>query len=170
VVAESVHALGGQAVLERSGHTYIKRTFLEIGAAYAGEMSGHHFFRSIGGDDGLAASLFFARILKESGLPLSRLAASVPSYPITPDIRIPMEAGMIQGLMDGLRSALAAEAAISETDGLRFEFADGWGLVRRSVTEPVLTLRFEGSGEAALRRILQRVEEVCPPLRGRLRA
>ena len=168
VVPETIQALGGLPVMERSGHTYIKRAFLERGAIYAGEMSGHHFFRAVGGDDGLAASLFFARLLKESGQPLSVLRASVPAYPITPDIRIPMQPALVDQVMVELKAALTGEAVIHETDGLRLEFADGWGLVRRSVTEPVVTLRFEGSSAEGLARILRRVEEACPPLRGQL--
>lgn len=164
-VPEAVKALGGQAILERSGHTYIKRAFLQRAAAYAGEMSGHHFFREIQGDDGLYASLRFARLLQASGLPLSALAAGVPSYPITPDIRVPMSADEIDRVLEVLRTGLVAEASVSQLDGLRIEFADGWGLVRRSVTESVLTLRFEGAHPAALQRILQRVAYLCPLLR-----
>ena len=168
IVPETIQALGGQPVLERSGHTYIKRAFMERGAVYAGEMSGHHFLRAAGGDDALAASLWFARVLKESGQALSQVCASIPSYPITPDIRIPMEPAVVDQVLSALKAALAGEAIIREGDGLRLEFVDGWGLVRRSVTEPLITLRFEGREEAALQRILSRVEEVCPPLRGRL--
>lgn len=165
-VPEVVRSLGGQAVMERSGHTYIKRTFLERAAAYAGEMSGHHFFREIQGDDGLYASIRFARLLQDSGLPLSALAAEVPSYPITPEFRVPMTASEIDRVLQVLRQGLDAEAAVSQLDGLRIEFTDGWGLVRRSVTEPVLTLRFEGAHPAALQRILQRVAHLCPELQG----
>ena len=56
VVADEIRALGGTAVRELSGHTHIKRTFIELGAVYAGELSGHHFLRSVHGDDGMAAS------------------------------------------------------------------------------------------------------------------
>ena len=168
VVPESIRALNGRALMERSGHTYIKRTFLAERAAYAGEMSGHHFFRVFGGDDGLAASLFFARILKESGLPLSQLAAGVPIYPITPDLRIPMQPDEVERLVEKLQAALDGEAEILRIDGLRFEFSDGWGLVRRSVTEPVVTMRFEGIHAAALRRILSRVAQIAPELEAAL--
>jgi len=90
IVPETIRQLGGTPVMERSGHTYIKRTYLKLGAIYAGELSGHHFFRAAGGDDGIASSLFFTRLLKESGETLSRLVKSIPTYAITPDLRIPM--------------------------------------------------------------------------------
>jgi phosphomannomutase / phosphoglucomutase len=82
--------------------------------------------------------------LKEAQKPLSALAAEIPSYPITPDIRLPMAPADIAVLISGLETAFAGEAVITRTDGLRLEFANGWGLVRPSVTEPVVTLRFEG--------------------------
>jgi phosphomannomutase / phosphoglucomutase len=164
VVADSIHALGGVARRELSGHTYIKRAFLQHQAAYAGELSGHHFLREVEGDDALAASLIFARLLKASGKPLSQLAATIPAYPITPDLRIPMPAAEIAGLLAVLETGLSGEAEITRSDGLRIEYPDGWALIRPSVTEPVVTLRFEGTSQAALERILRRVSAFSPAL------
>ena len=169
VVPDSIHALGGTPVMELSGHTYIKRAFLEHNAAYAGELSGHHFFRKWGNDDGLAASLQMAQILAASNEPLSSLAAAIPAYPITPDLRIPMEPGLVRQLLSDLETRLAGKAGITRTDGLRFEFCDGWGLVRPSVTEPMVTMRFEGTSPEALERIIGEVENAAPLVRGRLR-
>jgi phosphomannomutase/phosphoglucomutase len=157
VVPDAVRAAGGRAVMERSGHTFIKTTFLALGAAYAGEVSGHHFFREIGGDDGLVASLIYARHLRASGGPLSALVRAIPSYPITPDIRLPMPAPEIQRLMGELEHNLSGEAEVRKTDGIRLAFEDGWALVRPSVTEPVVSLRFEGVDAASLERIVARV-------------
>jgi phosphomannomutase/phosphoglucomutase len=170
VVADEVHAVGGTAVRELSGHTFIKRTFLEHDAIYAGELSGHHFFRSVQGDDGLTASLIFAGLVHRSGLSLEHLAASVPAYPITPDVRLPMQPAEIQALLNDLEHNLAAKAKISRTDGLRIEFTHGWGLVRPSVTEPVVTMRFEGTDWEALTSILDMVEKASVRLTGKLTA
>jgi phosphomannomutase/phosphoglucomutase len=167
IVADAIRALGGRPLMELSGHTYIKRAFLLEEAAYAGELSGHHFLRAVGGDDALVSSLFVARILRESGLPLSRLAAEIPAYPITPDLRVPMPPDAIERVLAQLQAALQGEAALSYTDGLRIEFADGWGLVRRSVTEPVLTMRFEGQDQDALERVMERVIGCSEVLRER---
>jgi phosphomannomutase / phosphoglucomutase len=168
IVPDTVRALGGTPVMELSGHTFIKRAFLTHSAAYAGELSGHHFFKNAGGDDALAASLFFARMVKDSGTSLSEMLRTIPVYPITPDLRIPMQPGEIASLLDRLESGLTGEASLSRTDGLRIEFPDSWGLVRPSVTEPVVTMRFEGVNEAALSHILARVQAVAPGLRGKL--
>ncbi len=165
IVPDSIRALGGRPLIERSGHTYIKRAFLLEGAAYAGELSGHHFLREVGGDDAQAASLFMARIVRESGEPLSRLADAIPAYPITPDLRVPMQADEIERVLAQVQAALRDEAVLSQTDGLRIEFSDGWGLVRCSVTEPVLTMRFEGQDEQALRRVILRVVNCSDRLR-----
>jgi phosphomannomutase/phosphoglucomutase len=168
IVPETIRQLGGTPVMERSGHTYIKRAYMKLNAIYAGELSGHHFLRAAGGDDGIASSLFFARLLKESNQPLSQLVAGIPTYAITPDLRIPMSAENIQCLIIDLKRALGAEASLNTLDGLRVEFPDGWGLVRASVTEPVLTLRFEGVNERALHRIQSRFEAGSSLLKGML--
>lgn len=168
VVPDTIHSHGGKAVMELSGHTFIKRAFLEHNAAYAGELSGHHFFRKWNNDDGLAASLQMAHILTTSGKPLSALADAIPAYPITPDLRIPMEPALVRQLLTDLETQFAGEAAITRTDGLRFEFSDGWGLVRPSVTEPMVTMRFEGTSPEALTRIIDAVENASALVRGRL--
>jgi phosphomannomutase/phosphoglucomutase len=167
IVPDAIRAAGGTPVMELSGHTYIKRAFLEREAIYAGELSGHHFLRAVHGDDALAASLFFARLVKDSGMLLSHLVEQIPSYPITPDLRLPMPAPEVERLIERLEDALRNEATVTHSDGLRIEYEDGWALVRPSVTEPVITLRIEGVSQAALERIVRRLEEAAPELRGK---
>ena len=168
IVADAIRSLNGRPVMELSGHTFIKRAFLETGAAYAGEFSGHHFFRFLGGDDGLLASIHFTNNLKETGKSLSQMAAEIPSYPITPDIRLLMDSAAIQQVLADLEINLSEEAAITKTDGLRLEFERGWGLVRPSVTEPAMTLRFEAVTPDDLELILRRCEAASPLLKGKL--
>lgn len=168
IVADTIRQYDGNPVMEWSGHTHIKRAFLAHRAAYAGEVSGHHFFRSIQRDDGLYASLFFARILKERGKRFSQLLAEIPSYPITPDIRLLMSPDEIERLFIDIESSLGGEAQITHTDGLRIEFADSWALVRPSVTEPAVTIRMEGANEGALQMILKKIEAASPLLAGQL--
>lgn len=168
LVAEAIRARGGQPVMEKSGHTFIKTTFLRLGAPYAGEISGHHFFREVGGDDGLIASLFMADLVRRSGQGLAALADAIPTLPITPEIRLKMDAAEAGRVIEMLAGALAGEATLSALDGLRVEYPDAWGLIRQSVTESALTLRFEGRTEGALREIMARVEAAAPALAGRL--
>jgi len=168
IVPETIRALGGEPVIERSGHTFIKTTFLRLRAPYAGEISGHHFFRVLQGDDGVIASLYLAGIVHQSEQDLAAVADSIRSYPITPDIRLAMDSRSALRVLEDLKRGLAGEAALSTLDGLRADFEDGWGLARLSVTEPVLTLRFEGMDETALAHIMHRFERAAPDLAGRL--
>jgi phosphomannomutase/phosphoglucomutase len=170
-VPEVIESAGGRAVMEKSGHTFIKTTFIETDAVYAGELSGHHFFRSLPqGDDGLIASFYLAEILLRRGTSLSTLAGHLPDYPITPDIRLPMPEGQARGIIQKLIAGLQDEAVLSLVDGVRAEFPDGWGIARESVTEALLTLRFEGVDDRSLKRIMSRFKGVAPELGRHLRA
>jgi phosphomannomutase/phosphoglucomutase len=167
VVPERIRAGGGTAIMERSGHTHIKRAYFKADAAYAGELSGHHFLRPFG-DDALIASLYFANLLKRQASSLAQMLAQIPAYATSPDLRLPMAEARVREVIEVLRVSLQDEAALNTLDGLRIEYPDGWGLIRPSVTEPVVTLRFEGDNPAALRRIMARVEACVPELRGKL--
>ena len=78
----------------------------------------------------------------------------------TPEIRLDLQEGephrLITALMDRAEGFDAAR--VTTIDGLRVDFADGWGLVRASNTQPCLVMRFEGSDAAALARIRERFE------------
>jgi phosphomannomutase/phosphoglucomutase len=169
VVPEFIKARGGTPIMERSGHTYMKRTFLNSSAAYAGELSGHHFLKPFG-DDALLASLIFARLVKAEGRPISQRIAEIPAYATTPDLRIPMPEARVQQVLVELEARFKNEAVLSHLDGLRMELPDSWGLVRPSVTEPVITLRFEGTDQQALARILRLVQVIIPEITGELSA
>jgi phosphomannomutase/phosphoglucomutase len=168
VVVDTIIEMGGQPVIERSGHTFIKSAFLRYDAPYAGEISGHHFFRLLKGDDGIIASLYMASLVRESGRSLSELADAIRTYPITPDIRLKMDDMTARRVLQNLTTTLAGEARLITLDGLRAEFADGWGIARLSVTEPAITLRFEGKDAPSLQRIMQRFEQAAPDLQGLL--
>ena len=160
-VAEEVERAGGRALPERSGYAFIKSRLLQEDAAFAGEASGHFFFRELGGDDGIYASLMMARIVKESGRRFSELLAFIPPYFITPDIRIPCPSGDGREVIERLKEAFA-DCPQDHTDGVRIEFRNGWALCRMSVTEPVITLRFEADTAEALEEIKGRVVRQIP--------
>lgn len=162
IVPDAILAAGGTPVIEQSGHTFIKTAFLQHKAYYAGEVTGHHFFKVIRGDDGIVASLFISNLLACSGDKASGWMAAIPEYPITPDIRIPIETWQIQPIMEALEAHLGGAARVDHLDGLRLEFPDGWFLIRPSVTEPMLTVRIEGVTQAALNEIIQQVSAAAP--------
>lgn len=150
-VPEEIAKAGGRAVMARAGHTFSKAAFIRENALFAGEISGHFFFRELGYDDGMFAGLKICETVAEQGS-LAKLADTVPRYLLTPDIRVPYAGADKEAI-------LAAAAAKLDPyrpnliDGVRLEFADGWGMIRSSVTEPLFTLRFEAKTAARLREI-----------------
>ena len=162
-VKRTILSMGGTPVPERSGHAFIKRRFLEVGAAMAGEVSGHFFFGELGYDDGLFAGLMMADIVARAGRPLSELAGEIPLPPITPDLRVRCPYAEQQLWLDRIEAVAKLQpCAVSKLDGVRLEYADGWVLVRKSVTAEQLTLRAEADTEERLRELLQLIAGVLP--------
>lgn len=164
IVPREARALGGVPLMEKTGHAYIKRSFVLHDALLAGELTGHFAFRDWGTDDGMYASLVMARIVRALGEPLSAVVDAIPRYHITPDIRIRMEPARIEDVLAALRERLAAAGEVITLDGVRVQFADGWGLARASITAPELTLRFEGYTPDGLRRAVEQFAQASPAL------
>jgi phosphomannomutase/phosphoglucomutase len=152
ILRAAILEAGGVPIMERSGHAFIRRHFMQAGSRLAGEVSGHHFFRELGGDDGLFALVTMASILSDTGKDLRQLLGGVRYTAITPDIRVqagPEEIDRVFAAME----LWAREERLEPVrlDGVRLEFADGgWLLVRRSITEPAFTLRMEAPDEPSL--------------------
>jgi phosphomannomutase/phosphoglucomutase len=128
----------------------------ETGALLAGEMSGHIFFKErwYGFDDGLYAG---ARLLEFlSSVPdISAALDQLPDSLNTPELQIKLKEGENYALIEKLQKTARFPDAreVITIDGLRVEYADGFGLARSSNTTPVVVLRFEADDEAALKRI-----------------
>jgi len=155
---EVVKAAGGQPIMWKTGHSVLKSKMAELGAPLAGELSGHLFFgdRWYGFDDGLYAGARLLELLSQRSAAPGAVLHTLPKAYSTPELRIPLTEGEHFVLMEDIRRAARGRftgTPVIELDGLRVEFTDGWGLVRASNTQPVLTLRFEGDSEAALARI-----------------
>lgn len=163
VLPEAVVQAGGVPIMERSGHSFIKTALLERDAAFGAEISGHFFFQELGGDDALFASCLLLQILQAEGCSLAELLDALPRYPITPDIRLPCPPEQAEAILQALRVAFA-DQPVSLLDGVRIDFGDGWALARCSVTEPLLTLRFEARSEARLAEIQRIVRQRVPGL------
>ena len=147
---------GGKPVLWKTGHSLIKQKLKETGALLAGEMSGHTFFKErwYGFDDALYAGARLLEILSRESDPSAVLEA-LPDAVSTPELHIKMNEGENYALMDKLKQSARFEKAkdVITIDGLRVEYADGFGLARPSNTTPVVVLRFEADNETAMRRI-----------------
>ena len=147
---------GGKPILWKTGHSLIKRKMQESGALLAGEMSGHIFFKErwYGFDDGLYAG---ARLLEYlSNQPdISATLNNLPDSVNTPELHLQLKEGENYALIEKLQKTARFDNAkeVITIDGLRVEYADGFGLARSSNTTPVIVLRFEADDQAALKRI-----------------
>jgi phosphomannomutase/phosphoglucomutase len=155
-VAESVRHQGGQPLMWNTGHALIKTKLKETGAPLAGEMSGHMFFqeRWFGFDDGLYAGARLLEIVSrwsDANWPLKNL----PNAISTPELNLKMQEGEPHRLIARLQQEGKFPGAreLITIDGVRAEYADGFGLARASNTTPVIVLRFEADNAKALARI-----------------
>ena len=155
-VAIWVRAHGGVPLMWKTGHSLIKAKLKETGAPLAGEMSGHIFFndRWFGFDDALYTAARLLEILSRSPDP-SRVLESLPDSTATPELQLATAEGENFTLVDRLREQGRFPTAVERItiDGIRVEYADGFGLARPSNTTPVVVLRFEADDPQALARI-----------------
>ncbi len=166
--AEAIAEAGGTPEMCRVGHAFIKAQMRESGAVFAGELSGHFYFRfspTLVHDDGIAAFAALLDVLAEEGKPLSELIAPLRRYSSSGEIN--RRVADVGGLLAALEADHAGEAEIVKLDGLLVRYPDWWFNVRASNTEPVVRLNLEAGDAAAmaLRRdeILARIEQFAPP-------
>lgn len=155
-LAKVIRELGGEPIMWKTGHSLIKSKLAETQAALAGEMSGHIFFKDgwYGFDDALYAGARLLQILANSDKTTHELFERFPNSVNTPELKIFVSEDEKFSLMAKLlKSANFKTAEVSTIDGLRVNFADGWGLVRPSNTTPCLVLRFEAESENILLKI-----------------
>ena len=151
-----ISSYGGRPVMWKTGHSLIKQKMKETGALLAGEMSGHIFFKErwFGFDDGIYSAARLLEILSLEARDAEHVFSAFPSSLSTPEINITVTDERKFGLIDRLqREAQWGEANLTTLDGVRVDYAKGWGLVRASNTTPVLVLRFEADTNEELERI-----------------
>ncbi len=152
----AIRKAGGVPLMWKTGHSLVKAKLKETGAPIAGEMSGHIFFseRWYGFDDATYTAARLLEILSRARDPSAVLNALPTSFS-TPELNVPCEEGEPARVIEALRGSATFPGCkeIITIDGLRAEYADGFGLVRASNTTPVLVMRFEGQTPEALARI-----------------
>jgi phosphomannomutase len=155
-LAEVIRAAGGEPVMYKTGHSLVKAKLKETGSPFAGEMSGHIFFKErwYGFDDATYTAGRLLEILSREADPSAVLNALPTSFS-TPELNVPCAEGEHHAVIEKLRQVAKFDGAqeVTTIDGLRADYADGFGLVRASNTTPVLVLRFEGKTPEALERI-----------------
>jgi phosphomannomutase len=155
-LAPVIRKAGGKPLMWKTGHSLVKAKLKETKSPLAGEMSGHIFFseRWYGFDDATYTAARLLEILSRSKNP-SQVLNELPTSFNTPELNVPCAEGepreVVQKLLDNAQFPGSTE--IITIDGLRAEYADGFGLIRSSNTTPVLVMRFEGHTQEALHRI-----------------
>jgi phosphomannomutase len=155
-LAPLIRAAGGKPLMWKTGHSLIKAKLKETGSPLAGEMSGHIFFKErwYGFDDATYTAARLLEILSRARDP-SAVLNKLPTSYNTPELNVACAEGEPARVIDTLRATAEFPGAseVITIDGLRAEYADGFGLIRASNTTPVLVLRFEGHTPEALERI-----------------
>ena len=168
LLAPWIERHGGRPVIWRTGHSLIKAKMKESGAPLAGEMSGHIFFKErwYGFDDAMYCGARLLEILSKEKDPNLALE-NLPDAPSTPELNWQLAEGEPHALIEKLQRMAPFPSAqrVLTIDGVRAEYADGFGLARASNTTPVVVLRFEGDTEDALKRIQEDFRKTLQPLR-----
>lgn len=161
-VAPLIEGLGGQPVMWKTGHSFMKNKIKELNAPFGGEMSGHLFFndRWHGFDDGVYSGARLLEIL--SRLPdeaaVTKCLNDLPQAMSTPELHIHLPEGESKLVIEALTQighTVFVGGKINLVDGVRVDYADGFGQARASNTTPVITLRFEADDSDAMARIQQ---------------
>ena len=142
VVPEVIAAAGGTPMMSRVGHAFIKQQMRENDAVFAGELSGHYYFKdNYTAESSAMAVLALANIVSKSDQPLSALIAPLRKYAASGEIntRVKREP---QSILEEIK-AKYADGRVFELDGVSVEYADWWFNVRCSNTEPLVRLNVE---------------------------
>lgn len=141
-VRDLVEAAGGTALQERVGHSFLKPRLLREGGVYAGELSGHHYFRDFfGADSGIVPSLILMQMLSERGQTMSQMLSRLESrYFLSGEInsRVDDPEAKIEEI-----AARYGDGRVERVDGVSVSFSDWHFNVRASNTEPLLRLNLE---------------------------
>lgn len=167
----AITAYGGVATMCKTGHSFIKEKLQRHAAAFAGEMSGHLFFNDRWGgfDDGIYAGARLCELLtRKRGSPGEAFAA-LPNTINTPELLMQMEEGEPHRLVAEIAAGAHFEdATVSKIDGIRVDFADGFGLLRASNTTAAVSMRFEASNQSQLEMIQDRFRRLLHATRPNL--
>lgn len=159
---EDIKAHGGEPIMWKTGHSYIKSKMQETGASLAGEMSGHIFFADgyYGFDDSMIAGLKLLEYLSTQEKPLSELIDDTPYYISTPTIQVQTTDEDKYDIVEELVGEFKAEGyKVIDINGARVYTEKGWGLVRASSNTPSLVLRFEAKDQEELEKLKTMMRE-----------
>ena len=159
---DKLSELGGNPIMYKTGHSLIKAKMKQAKAELAGEMSGHMFFadRYYGFDDALYAACRLIEIVAHSGKALSAQLEGVPKTISTPELRVDCPDDKKFLVVAKVAEMVRRRHQVVDVDGVRVPFAQGWGLVRASNTQPVLVMRFEAASDKLLKEYQTEIEGI----------
>jgi len=146
-----VQGAGGETVLSKSGHAFIKDAMRHADAIYGGEMSAHHYFRDFAYcDSGMIPWLLIAQLMGETGKNLSQLVGErMEKFPASGEIN--RKLGDPNAALEAIKAHYGPQALDQDfTDGASLEYADWRFNLRLSNTEPLIRLNVESRGDRAL--------------------
>lgn len=157
LLIEHLNDIGAHPHMSATGHVHVKEVMKETDALLAGEINCHFCFkdRYFGYDDGIYAMLRLFELLEQNGLQLDDLLKIYPKVYTTSEIRIPCPEEKVEEAINTIVNFFSRKqnAHIITIDGIRVTLPYGWGIVRASHTEPVLSMRFESPTIDGLERI-----------------
>jgi phosphomannomutase len=159
VVDDLVREAGGKSIANRTGHTFIKGRMRRENAIFAGESSGHFYFKnSFYADNGIVPFLMILEMMSETGKSLEQLVRPLmDEYKVSGEMNFKVENP--KEIIREIENSLGKEGKIDKTDGLVVE-SDKWRFsVRPSNTEPLFRLNAESKSQAELDKIIERITE-----------
>lgn len=168
IVPETIKKHGGKRIRVRVGHTIIKQKMREHDALFAGEHSGHYYFRNnYYADSGLIGVLVALELISIDRRPLSQIVTEFEKYPASGEINFVVRDREM--IVKAIRKAYANAPKIDELDGISVWYHDWWFNVRLSHTEPLLRLNVEADNEKILQEKTERLKKEIKSLGGKLK-
>ncbi len=169
-LVDDIRRHGGEPVMWRTGHSFIKTKMKESGAPIAGEMSGHIFFndRFFGFDDATYAGVRLMEIAAadKEKRSFQEMLSDLPRVYNTPEIKFPCPEEKKFSVVEKVTEHFRSSQEVIDIDGVRVNFGDGWGLARASNTTPFIILRFEAQTPERLKEIQEIVTGVVSSYAG----
>lgn len=159
-ISDAVKKAGGTPVMNRTGHTFIKRRMRQEDAPFAGESSGHYYFRdSFYADNGIVPFLMLIEQISKTGKSLGELVQPLmKSNLVSGEINFTVENP--QRTMDLIESKLGREGEIDRTDGIAIN-SKGWRIcVRSSNTEPLIRFNAEAHNQQTIDKLIQEISKI----------
>lgn len=163
LIVDRIKSYGGQPIIWRTGHPFIKSKMSETKALLAGEMSGHIFFadKYFGFDDAIYAALRFLDLLTRSDKTLDKIIDELPKSYNTPEIKIFVSPELkLQIIQEVKEKLLKEKVEFNDIDGVRVNTEHGWWLLRSSNTESAIIARAESISEEGLKILKTTINEL----------